>query len=91
MTKPIPKWDNEAVRELSARSPRIHVNTGWSQTSWSADVRAVVDDEVAVLFKQQAGVELGHYVLLHRWEIDGEHKSRACRYGALPRADWGQA
>jgi hypothetical protein len=67
----------------------IHLNTGSPLTSWSADVRAVVDGEVMVLFKRAtvagaaAGLRDGHYVLMHRRELEG--RKVALRYGALPR------
>lgn len=85
-------WDPVAMRALSLRSSevewpprldaRIHYNTGWPQTSWAGDVRAVVDNAVAVVLRASAsGPE--RYALLSRWDFEGP---APYRYGPLPRA-----
>jgi hypothetical protein len=61
---------------------RIHYNSGWSMTSWTAEVRSIVDDEVAVIFETAARGGRSTYALLTRTQVD----VWKLRYGPLPAA-----
>ena len=90
----IVKWDAAAAARLSDTfelvqwpprlAARIHFNSGYPHTSWTAEIRAVVDNEVAVLLKvSPAYAGQGHYAQLLRWEV--ENRARPIHYGPLPR------
>ena len=71
---------------------RIHYNSGWPHTSWSAEVRAVVDDEVAVILKWTPTSGRARYDLLDSIAVkvwSGPKKSGevGCLWrGSLPKA-----
>lgn len=71
---------------------RIHYNSGWSQTSWSAEIRAVVDSEVAVIRKWTPSSGRTRYDLLTRinvmvWARDNGDGDRGSLWrGPLPKA-----
>jgi hypothetical protein len=88
------KWDAAAAVRLSdgyelVRWPprlasRIHFNSGYPQTSWTAEVRAVVDNEVVVVQRLAPAYAVdAQYSVLLRWEV--ENRQRPLHYGPLPR------
>lgn len=67
---------------------RIHYNSGWPHTSWSAEVRAVVDEEVAVISKWTPTSGRARYDLLDRVAVRvWANKKDGCLWkGPLPKA-----
>lgn len=77
---PLADWPPELGRS-------VHLNTGSALTSWTGEVRALVDAEVAVIIRRAVGIhppglKEGHYVLMTR--ADWEKRATPIRYGALP-------
>jgi len=87
-----PDMAANARRALSAGLPlmawppavgaRVHYNSGWPHTSWTAEVRGVVDGKVAVLRKTCPAFGKTRWDLLRRFEAD----IFKVRVGRLPRA-----
>lgn len=80
----------EPVTWPPAVGDRIHYNSGWAGTSWSAEVRAVIDDEVAVIAKWKPtgkGRSGRRYDLLDRIAVMvwGNPKSGCLWKGPLPK------
>jgi len=89
-------WDDDAARALSDKyervawppriGARVHYNSGWPQTSWTGEIRAIVDDEVVVFFsKLPAYAERGSYKLESKIGFGVYSRGGALRYGSLPR------
>jgi hypothetical protein len=88
-----PPWDADAARALSEGfalvhwpprlDARIHRNSGWPHSSWTGDVCAVVNNEVAVLFVHFPAYAPGDYRLVSRSVF--ETTPSPFRYGPLPR------
>ena len=74
--------DFPAVEWPPAIGARIHYNSGGWYSSWTAEVRAVVDDDVAVIFKTQVGHSF--WALLTKLEVDVWRDK--LHMGPLPRA-----
>lgn len=71
---------------------RICLDTGHEHNSWSAEVRAIVDDDYAVLKRWRSHKGWHTYEIIDRLEVEtfnGEHRrgtGRAMFYvGALPK------
>jgi len=79
---PVVTWDALRV------GLRIHYNSGWPNTSWTAEVRsAPVDDEVVVLYRSTPSGGRQRYVLLDRYEVEAATRSdwKPLRVGPMPR------
>lgn len=77
-SKPILEWPPKV-------GARIHLNSGWPHTSWTAEVRAVVDDDVLVLRKTRAGRTWWDLLDRIGFEVFGRREG-GLRGGPLPRA-----
>lgn len=88
-------WEASAKRRaLSASMPhvewppavgaRIHYNSGWAETSWTAEVRAIVDGEVAVLWQTCPLAGRSNWEFLTRIQVDVWRE--ILRVGPLPKA-----
>jgi len=81
----------ELVTWPPAVGDRIHYNSGWAHTSWSAEVRAIVDDEVAVIAKWTPRSGRRRYDLLDRiavgcWSTKTRGDGPGCLWrGPLPK------
>lgn len=85
-------WDDAAARTLSEKKPlvtwppavgdRVHFNSGCPHTSWTAEVRAVVDDRVVVLWRTVPANGWSSYDVMRRCSFD----VFKVRRGPLPRA-----
>lgn len=78
---------------------RLHYNSGWHETSWTGEVRAVVDDRIAIVLANapDGGARRGsQYQIVDRWWFEPDngpltkepgHKGRTkLRKGPIPRA-----
>jgi hypothetical protein len=71
---------------------RIHHDTGWPERSWSAEVRAVVDDRVAVVKRWRKHKGWFVYELVEKLDVEiwNERKDRDPETGyfngPLPRS-----
>ena len=77
---------------------RIHYNSGWRQSSWSAEVRGTIDGEVVVIRSAHVDGRPGRhgartrYALLDRFEVfawsrPNDHEA-PLRMGPIPKLDW---
>lgn len=49
---------------------RICRDTGWAHNSWSGEVRAIVDEEYAVVKRWVSRWKSWRYVIVERWEAE---------------------
>lgn len=79
--------DSELVTWPPRVGARIHFNSGWARTSWTAEVRATVDDEVAVILRSRPAMGRHGYSLLGRIEVHvmTSGKEPSLFYGPLPK------
>lgn len=86
---PRPSTDLEIVVWPPRLGARIHWNSGWATTSWTAEVRAIVDDEVAVIWKTVPVYGHSRYELMDRIQVmvsgDYGRPTGGLRYGPLPK------
>ena len=66
---------------------RIHLNSGHARTSWTGVVRAVVDDQVAIIRRYRRNKGWSDYYVEHRWWFEDPSGGRL-RLGPLPREMW---
>lgn len=71
---------------------RIHHNSGWGHTSWTGEVRAIVDNDVVVLAARHPGGKRSWYwKLVDRLDFElrtGMGEEYAIRKGPLPKPLW---
>lgn len=81
--------NREAVSWPPRIGERVHYNSGWAHTSWSGEVRAVVDDTVAIVREWWKHKRYYHWRVVHRIEVmvwnERKHEAPNFRYGGLPR------
>ncbi len=89
-------WDDAAARALSEKfervtwpprvGARVHYNSGWPRTSWTGEVRGIVDDQVVVyLSSSPAYAGRSSYKLETRLGVEMQSKDGTLRYGPIPR------